>query len=946
MPVQGTQKAVYDRGWSVLTKTPVKVTTANKNIDVSVVPYMRYTPIVIQSRNLKPFANANVWIDDIKVNQFTQPASALVANGNFGQLMSRGEGIYCNTTHAYAQLMEYSDLGVVLYVDENYLVMNLQPYGPNNSNTFTRTTYNVGDIVYQTANNGSNSQLATMVGQVAYWANQDGALAVTINQGAIQNGAGNLVLFKSGSTFLSNVQNMVIGNRWPASAAVTSTVNVANKFTVNTFNSLHGVAPFLLANANTVQLQTNTNPNVVNSLFYITSGGGIGQNAKIISINGANNVLTLNTPLTGITGNSYYGIGNVVIDDIGLGACICRVPEDTNFKLPTGLRLITINNGQSATDNNATMLATATFQATGQIVTASGVSLTPGVPVTPLQSPAANSTVAPSAPTSTSINNNNNNQTNNPTALAQPLVQTFFTPKPLTNKTDNGIFCSSVNLFFRSKPIGSSTQFPVDVYLVQTVNGYPTSSILAAASVRWEGVNVTDGVTTYPNPANTATQTKFTFADPVYLAPGTEYGIVVYSESPDYDVWVGQIGQISVNSPIVGVRLASAPPYIGSLFKAQNASAWTPIPNQFLTFVLNKAQFTNPSAYVNLNVQPAIQNTYIDQLILHSTDLTLPPCNISYGIQTFAANTGILDSAPLFIQKDQTVSFGSDLNSSTTNNARRRVIDAGNSAALHVEVLMTTQDPDVSPVFHQERLSALGVTNIINAGEIGNNNITIISGGNHINANNIVVTIDAPTGDLAVQATANVLANGLSGNSVVAIHIINQGAGYIVTPNITISEASAPTNATVQINGETDQFGGNGLMKYVTRPLTLANGFDAGDLVVYMDAIRPQGTDVRVYYKVLSRLDTQTLDDKSWQIMHLAADVFSPDQQTPVQLTFNTGVNQYGIPNGSVQYTINGVTYPIGGKFTSYQIKIVGFTQDQTVPPVILDWRGVAVPAG
>jgi hypothetical protein len=938
--------------FGVVTPKPVIVTAGTRHIDVSVVPYMRYVPIVIQTRNLKPFANANVWIDDVRVNQFTQPSSYLKANANFTFAhMSRGEGLYCNNTHAYAQVMEYSVGGSVCYIDENYLTLNLATYGPNNSNSFTKTTYNVGDIVFQTSNNGANVYLASMVGQVVYWANQDGALVITINSGHVSNAAGNLILRKSGSGTLANVLTVVSGEKFPAGTSVVSTKNVNAILTVGAWDSYHGVVPFAVANANTVHVNGRLNSNVVNSSFYITSGGGIGQNAKIITVAaGSSNtdtyhtVITLNTALTGIIGNSYYGIGNVVIDEIGIGAAICRVPEDAAFKFPTGARLITINDGRSSTDNTATMLATATFMAAGQLLTNQGVAFTPGVPPTPLQSASANTTVAPSTPTSTGINNNS--QSNNPTALATPLVQTFFTPKPLTNKTDNGIFCSSVNLYFRQKPTGSGTKFPVDVYLVQTVNGYPTSTILGSVAVRWENIATTDGVVTYPSAANTATATKFSFPDPIYLAPGTEYGLVVYSESPDYDVWAGILGQLSINQSLAGVRLASTPPYVGQFFKAQNASAWTPIPNQFLMFTLNKAQFSLTPAAVQLAVQPYSQNTYIDQIIVHSSDLTLPPANVAYGLKSLTANSGVQDAGYFSIQKDTPYSFGADLNSSTSNNNRRRVIDAGNANALLMNVTMSTSDPDVSPFVHQEALSALGFTNIINAGELNNTQISIITAGNHINAANIVVTIDAPTGDLATQATANVLAAGLSGNNVIAVNIINPGGGYIVTPNITISEASAPSNATALINGETNQFGGNGKMRYITRHLTLANGFDAGDIVVYMDAIRPQGTDIRVYYKVLSSIDTQTLDDKQWQILTLSADVFSPDQKTPVQLTFNTGVNNYGIPNGSVVYTLNGIQYPIGGKFASYQLKIVGFAKDSTVPPVILNWRGIAVPAG
>src|SRR6266850_1360049 len=244
---------------SVVTPTPVNVTVGNRKIDTSVVPYMRHVPIIIQTRNLMPFANANVWIDDVKVNQFTQPSSYIQANNGIGKVMLRGEGIYSNTTHAYAQLMEFSEQGQVLYIDENYLVMNLLPYGPINSNNFTKQTYSVGDIVYQTPDNSANIQIASMIGQVAYWANQDGALAITIDSGFVANGAGNLILRKSGSTFLSNVQNIVAGEKFQVGTVVTSTDNVNAKFSINAWDSYHGIVPIATGNANTIHLNGRVN---------------------------------------------------------------------------------------------------------------------------------------------------------------------------------------------------------------------------------------------------------------------------------------------------------------------------------------------------------------------------------------------------------------------------------------------------------------------------------------------------------------------------------------------------------------------------------------------------------------------------------------------------------------------------------------------------------------
>lgn len=251
-------------------------------------------------------------------------------------------------------------------------------------------------------------------------------------------------------------------------------------------------------------------------------------------------------------------------------------------------------------------------------------------------------------------------------------------------------------------------------------------------------------------------------------------------------------------------------------------------------------------------------------------------------------------------------------------------------------------------MFNAERLSVIGVTNLINDGSIANSDISITSGGNHINAANIVVSISLPLQfeggtvvSSGVPALANVLPSGLVGNTVVAINIINPGSGYVVSPTVTILEAGAPSNAKAVVFGEDNAFGGNSMARYVTRQITLADGFDAGDLVVYLNAVRPQGTEILCYYKVVSGSSTTPLSSMPWVLMSKQASAaYSPDQSTVIPITFVTGTT------GQLSYTQNGVVYPLGGKFKSFAIKLVMLAEDPTVTPFINSFAAVAVPAG
>jgi hypothetical protein len=926
---------------------PIDVQQGQYTVDLSIVPQIRATKVEFTAHDLKPDVSCNVFFDDTFVNPFIQPASVLTTNlGIFSNAYSAGDALYCNVTHAYVEVIDVSDSDLI-YVNENFVSINLTPFGPANSNTFFSDWYKTGDIVYQAANK-QNSEANTFLGTVAFWNFKDQALVVEVNNGLISTSVGGLTLFKVGSSVaanggIANVVSIVQGAKFPLNAQVTNVANVSQFFLANNYVSNHGVVTVAQSNASNLIISSNVTSAVVNSLVQIVSGDGVGQSAKIISVNG--NVLSLNTALEF---SLYQGgdpelaagwaIGSPTVDDVGRVAGVFNIPEDQNLHFATGNRLLTINDGVSYDDPDATMRATAVFAAVGSIAPTSTTGQTPVVTQTQQLTAAGNSVVAQQS--SISQGSSSTSGANDPQASPDPLAQTFTVPSPNTVGPSNGIFCTSIDLFFQNAPTGNSTQFPVTVRLAETDNGIPTSTILASSTVEAADIRVTSGFNAlsntgvFPDSTNNATITKFTFDDPVYLAPGTTYAIVIYSESPDYEVWIANTGEAQVNS----TALVQQGNFVGEFYEAQNSSAWKPLPGVMLMFVLNKAQFSTEETNLIFNAQSLTQNTFMDLAVFHSADLTFPDANIVYSLLTTIANTGQPDTGFFEIDPNNLYNFGSDLKNSSIDSNRRRVISAGNGSSTSLQATLSTSDPDVSPIFNAERLSLLAVTNLINNGEIDPTDISITNGGNHINAANIVVTIGAPTGDLAIQATANVVS--LNGNSVVAINITNPGAGYVVSPTITLTEPGAPANATAVVVGENAQHGGNGDTRYITKQITLANGFAAGDLQVFVDCIRPQGTDIQVYYKVMSGTDTDLFTNKFWQQMSKVQDLFSADQNSQITLGFNTG------GTGQLSYVQNGVTFPLGGTFQYFAIKIVLFANDPTVPPLVQNFRAIAVPAG
>jgi hypothetical protein len=150
--------------------------------------------------------------------------------------------------------------------------------------------------------------------------------------------------------------------------------------------------------------------------------------------------------------------------------------------------------------------------------------------------------------------------------------------------------------------------------------------------------------------------------------------------------------------------------------------------------------------------------------------------------------------------------------------------------------------------------------------------------------------------------------------------------------------------ANIIVTGETSSSGGPAIAKYMTKKVVLNAGFDSGDLNVYMTAYRPINTDILVYYKILSRTDTQSFDDGSWQLMTMTNSsdtLYSQTRSNLYEYTFSPGEN--GVDQGYVSYTsTNGQSYT---NFSQFAIKIVLTSTDHTYTPFLTDLRCIALPS-
>lgn len=496
-----------------------------------------------------------------------------------------------------------------------------------------------------------------------------------------------------------------------------------------------------------------------------------------------------------------------------------------------------------------------------------------------------------------------------------PLAQTFYVDPQVY---PDGLFLDSVDLYFKSK----DDDLPVSVQIRPTVNGYPSSDFWYPESVVRKDpgeVNISD----QPSINEASTSTNFKFYSPVYLKPGL-YALVVLTDSPEYILWTNELGGTTQSNEFVSVN-----PYVGTLYKSQNSMEYAAHINEDMMFKLNRCSFsTTPGIFYLENEAQGV--TYnVDKFRLLETSIVPNGSDVTHSIATTTVNnvkeTSYREISPqltYLMQQDDLYVIGN----------RRKKLGTRGSFSVKYE-LRTTSDK-VSPVVSLEN-SYLNIwENFIDNASINIEDFVIVDAGTgYSNANVITITSSTGTG-----ATANVQ---VSNSNVVSVNVLSVGSGYL--DKFTISYAKTPavsSNAEIVVNTEYDSSGGPCLARYITKQIILADGFDAGDIRIFLAANKPIGTEVTVFVKLLSGSDSTQFRDREYQKLTCVNPTVSPSA-TPYE--YRDYEYRPSLVNNFINYTsAAGVTYDT---FKSFAVKIVMTSSDPAVVPKVKDLRIIALPA-
>lgn len=211
-----------------------------------------------------------------------------------------------------------------------------------------------------------------------------------------------------------------------------------------------------------------------------------------------------------------------------------------------------------------------------------------------------------------------------------PLAQTF---RIGSDQDQTGRFITSIDLYFKTK----AQDLPVYVELRPVELGLPTTKIYPFSRVEIPPslINVSEDGTI---------STKVNFRAPVYLEGNKEHAVVLLSDSNDYNVFISRLGEVditTVNLPESQRRLVTTQPILGSLFKSQNASTWSPSQYEDLKFKLYSAVFNNSGSVSFFNPELTRSNDQV--AILRNNALNIESRRVRVGLGTTLSTSTISD---------------------------------------------------------------------------------------------------------------------------------------------------------------------------------------------------------------------------------------------------------------------------------------------------------------
>ena len=580
-----------------------------------------------------------------------------------------------------------------------------------------------------------------------------------------------------------------------------------------------------------------------------------------------------------------------------------------------------------------------------------------------------------------------------------PIAQTFFVEPEYSS--DTAIFVNKMDIFFAKK----SSSAGVTVQIRNVVNGYPGGQVVPFSSVHLDASDVVASDTSAASP------TTVQFKGPVSLEVGKEYCFVILPDGshPDYRVWISRVGEVDVDSN----ETINLDTNTGTLFTSTNNRAWTAYQDENIKYKLYKSRFTKASGYCTLtngddeyleieNVNGAFQNG--EEVFVNASDLT-GTINVTAGNTTITGSgttfTGSFVAEEYLIYRPTANTYQAlqiEEVTSDTEIVLKDVPFVSNTAANFfrsvvgkVSYYHSYSDPVVialkdstakTGLVWEANTSIQGTRSNANAEIIEVRNTPVSFMMPKVFRTNFTKTNTDMTGSqfwgsttgglyskdaffqdfnrfrnepTYVKSRTNEILDDAGAKSFsLKVNLNNTSLTTLDTSPFVDHAISAVDMYEYLVNdtldGEHTNLG-EAKSKYVSKDLTLVDGFEAEDIRVLLTAYRPTGTNIDVYIKFKSDYDVRNLDEVSWSklINTSATSAYSASSNINDVREFEYKMNTveqteaYGAwvnSSETIQYENDGVVFY---DYKNYKVKIVFRSASHNLVPRVKDLRVICV---
>jgi len=504
-----------------------------------------------------------------------------------------------------------------------------------------------------------------------------------------------------------------------------------------------------------------------------------------------------------------------------------------------------------------------------------------------------------------------------------------------------GIYLTRIGLFFRKKADASSLR----LFLLEMKNGVPDRESTLSNSVvvlNSEQIQISE---------DASGETIFEFSQPVFLDASKQYCFAIQSPDPEFTLWGATQGERDISTD----KIVNNNPLTESAFYSESNAEYSELPNQDVKFVLYRAKFDTSRAGVanlrnreNLEYLRLADVSVIENLNAQTTDkicqLSEPSIEKAKYLDLFKTsdNQYIMlvetSDSSVFSIGEQIVLYRETVVEGTTY---RTELLTGT-----IDLIPSYEYHSVLPRLNIEKTSGTSASFALRGAVADGSSYTLESDFN-ISASEYTeqVLYDKPRYLLSHSAERNIisassfqmLANLTTDNEYVAPIIRFDSSHVALLTNLINDDLTDETTRE-----------GKASAKYISRIVSLADGMDAEDVKLYIDAYKPKNTEIHVYGKFQNSEDFSNFDNLPWIKLSQVTpeNIYSdPKDQTDYREYEFEIPAEYKNSDGIFTYTGTGDQSGTFIRYKKYSIKIVMTTVEdyEFNPPKVTDLRVIAL---